>query len=711
MIEQATKSISRELNLENTAVRNTLQLLSEGATIPFIARYRKERTSGLDEVAIANIRDAFKRFTELEKRKEAILKSLVEQSITDKELIQKIKLSNDLVALEDLYLPYKPKRKTRASVAREKGLEPLARMIMAQNVPDFEFKADRMIGKNGVEDLDDAIAGARDIIAEWISERVHVRSSLRRLFQTQADFVAKKVAKADDEQRTYQNYYDWTEKVKRLPSHRILAMFRGEREGILKLKVRPLEDKAMELILRGVLRHPSVTEDIIERAAADSYKRLITPSLETELRKELKEQADQKAIKVFAENLRQLLLAPPLGQKRILAIDPGFRTGCKVVCLDEQGQLLHNETIYPHPPQRESKQSIKKIAQLVATYKIEAIAIGNGTAGRETEALIRRIQFDRKVMALMVNENGASVYSASKVARDEFPEYDITVRGAVSIGRRLMDPLAELVKIEPKAIGVGQYQHDVDQKALQSSLTDVVSSAVNQVGVELNTASKELLQYVSGLGPVLAENIIQYRNENGAFKNRKELKKVARFGAKVFEQAAGFIRIADSDNPLDNTAVHPESYAIVKQIAKQCKLSINELVGNGEVLKSINPQDFVSDKVGLFTIKDIIEELSKIGRDPRKKFDFFEFDSSVHKVEDLHEGMVLPGIVTNITAFGAFVDVGVHQDGLVHISEMANQFISDPNDVVKLNQKVMIKVVGIDLKRKRLQFSMKQAEN
>ena len=711
MIEQATKSISRELNLDSTAVRNTLQLLKEGATIPFIARYRKERTSGLDEVAIANIRDAFKKYTELEKRKEAILKSLAEQSITDNELIQKIKLSSDLVALEDLYLPYKPKRKTRASVAREKGLEPLARMIMAQNVPDFEFKADRMIGKNGVEDLDDAIAGARDIIAEWISERVHVRSSLRRLFQTQADFVAKKVAKAEDEQKTYQNYYDWTEKVKRLPSHRILAMFRGEREGVLKLKVRPLEDKAMELILRGVLRHPSVTEDVIERAAADSYKRLITPSLETELRKELKEQADQKAIKVFAENLRQLLLAPPLGQKRILAIDPGFRTGCKVVCLDEQGQLLHNETIYPHPPQRESKVAIKKISNLVSTYKIEAIAIGNGTAGRETEALIRRIQFDRKVMALMVNENGASVYSASKVARDEFPEYDITVRGSVSIGRRLMDPLAELVKIEPKAIGVGQYQHDVDQKALQSSLTDVVSSAVNQVGVELNTASKELLQYVSGLGPVLAENIIQYRNENGAFKNRNELKKVTRFGAKVFEQAAGFIRIADSDNPLDNTAVHPESYAIIKQIAKQCKLTIDELVGNEEVLKSINPQDFVNDKVGLFTIKDIINELSKVGRDPRKKFDFFEFDSSVHKVGDLHEGMVLPGIVTNITAFGAFVDVGVHQDGLVHISEMANQFISDPNDVVKLNQKVMIKVVGIDLKRKRLQFSMKQVES
>ena len=710
MTEQALRIISKELNLDRIAVQNTLQLLVGGATIPFIARYRKEHTSGLDEVAIGNIRDSFKRFNEIAKRKEAILKSLNEQDISDKELIQKITTAGDLAALEDLYLPYKLKRKTRASIAREKGLEPLARMIMAQNVPDFEFKADRMIGKNGVEDLDDAIAGARDIIAEWISERVHVRSSLRRLFQTQADFVAKKVSKVEDENRTYQNYYDWSEKVKRLPSHRILAMFRGEREGVLKLKIRPLEDKAMELILRGVLRHPSVTEDIIEKAAADSYKRLIAPSLETELRKELKEQADKKAIKVFAENLKQLLLAPPLGQKRILAIDPGFRTGCKVVCLDEQGKLMHNETIYPHPPQRESKQSIKKIAQLVSTYKIEAIAIGNGTAGRETESLIRRIQFDRKVMALMVNENGASVYSASKVARDEFPDYDITVRGSVSIGRRLMDPLAELVKIEPKAIGVGQYQHDVDQKVLQLALTDVVSSAVNQVGVELNTASKEILQYVSGLGPVLAQNIIKYRNENGAFNNRNELRKVPRFGAKVFEQAAGFIRISDSDNPLDNTAVHPESYAIVKQIAKQYGITIDQLVGNAEVLKDIDPKELVKDGVGLFTVKDILEELLKVGRDPRKKFDFFEFDASVHRVEDLHEGMVLPGIITNITAFGAFVDVGVHQDGLVHISAMANQFISDPNDVVKLNQKVMIKVVGIDLKRKRLQFSMKQVE-
>ncbi len=711
MKEQWAIKIAKELNLDHVAVEHTLQLLSEGATIPFIARYRKEHTRGLDEVAIANIRDAQKRYAELEKRREVVLKSIEEQSLLTPSLEEKIREVTDLSALEDLYLPFKPKRKTRASIAREKGLEPLAKMIMAQNIPDFEFKAERLIGRKGVEDLDDAIYGALDIIAEWISERAYVRASLRRLFQSQADIVAKKSTSAKDETATYKNYYDWKEKAHRSPSHRILAMFRGEREGVLKIKLRPEADKAQEIILRGVLKHPSVTEDLIHKAAQDSYKRLIAPSLETELRKELKEQADRKAIRVFGENLRQLLLAPPLGQKRILAIDPGFRSGCKLVCLDEQGQLLHNETIYPHPPQREQTQSIKKISSLVSTYKIEAIAIGNGTAGRETEALIRRIQFDRKLQALMVNENGASIYSASKLARDEFPEYDVTVRGAISIGRRLMDPLAELVKIEPKAIGVGQYQHDVEQKALQSALIDVVSSAVNQVGVELNTASKELLQYVSGLGPVLAENIIKYRNENGVFKNRNDLKNIARFGAKVFEQATGFIRIADSENPLDNTAVHPESYAIVKRIAKQCSLSVDELIGNKEVLKSINIQDFVDDKTGTFTLKDILSELSKEGRDPRKKFDFFEFDSKVHKVEDLHEGMILPGIITNITAFGAFVDVGVHQDGLVHISEMANKFISDPNDVVKLNQKVMIKVLSIDLQRKRLQFSIKQVED
>ncbi len=711
MKEQWAIKIAKELNLDHVAVEHTLQLLSGGATIPFIARYRKEHTRGLDEVAIANIRDAQKRYAELEKRREVVLKSIEEQSLLTPLLEEKIREVTDLSALEDLYLPFKPKRKTRASIAREKGLEPLAKMIMAQNIPDFEFKAERLIGRKGVEDMDDAISGALDIIAEWISERAYVRASLRRLFQSQADIVAKKSTSAKDETATYKNYYDWKEKAHRSPSHRILAMFRGEREGVLKIKLRPEADKAQEIILRGVLKHPSVTEDLIHKAAQDSYKRLIAPSLETELRKELKEQADRKAIRVFGENLRQLLLAPPLGQKRILAIDPGFRSGCKLVCLDEQGQLLHNETIYPHPPQREQTQSIKKISSLVSTYKIEAIAIGNGTAGRETEALIRRIQFDRKLQALMVNENGASVYSASKLARDEFPEYDVTVRGAISIGRRLMDPLAELVKIEPKAIGVGQYQHDVEQKALQSALIDVVSSAVNQVGVELNTASKELLQYVSGLGPVLAENIIKYRNENGAFKNRNDLKNIARFGAKVFEQATGFIRIADSENPLDNTAVHPESYAIVKRIAKQCSLSVDELIGNKEVLKSINIQDFADDKIGAFTLKDILSELSKDGRDSRKKFDFFEFDSKVHKVEDLHEGMILPGIITNITAFGAFVDVGVHQDGLVHISEMANRFISDPNDVVKLNQKVMIKVLSIDLQRKRLQFSIKQVED
>jgi len=710
MIYQAAKTIASSLDLSPQAVENTIQLLEDGATIPFIARYRKERTQGLDEVIIGNIRDAFKQYSDLEKRRAAILKSIKEQGYWTKELQQKIDAVTDMAALEDLYLPYKPKRKTRASVAREKGLEGLAKMIMAQNVPDFEFRAERLIGRKGVEDMDDAINGALDIIAEWISERAYIRASLRRLFKSQADFIAKKVAAAQDESEVYKNYYDWSEKAHRAPSHRILAMFRGEREGVLKLKLRPLEDKALEIVLRGILKQPSVTEDLLQKAARDSYKRLIAPSLESELRKELKEQADRKAIAVFGENLRQLLLAPPLGQKRILAIDPGFRTGCKLVCLDEQGKLLHNETIYPHPPQRAQNQSIKKISSLVSTYNIEAIAIGNGTAGRETEALIRRIRFDRKVQAIMVNENGASVYSASQLARDEFPEYDVTVRGAVSIGRRLMDPLAELVKIEPKAIGVGQYQHDVDQKLLQLALSEVVSSAVNQVGVELNTASKDLLQYVSGLGPVLAENIIAYRNEHGAFKNRNELTKVSRFGAKAFEQAAGFIRISESDNPLDNTAVHPESYEVVSRMAKHLKIPLKDLVGNKEAVEKIKIEDFIDEQTGTFTLKDILQELIKVGRDRREKIEFFEFDSEVHKMEDLTPGMILPGIITNITAFGAFVDVGIHQDGLVHISELANRFVSDPNEVVKINQKVRVKVVGIDLERKRLQLSIKQVE-
>ena len=702
------KQIASGLKLDEKAVTRTIELLNDSATIPFIARYRKEMTGGLDEVAISAIRDELNMQTELAKRKKAILDSLEELGITNPKLLKDIAEADSMSLLEDLYLPYRPKRKTRASIAREKGLEPLAKMIMAQNIPDFEFKAERLTGRNGVENVDDAIAGALDIIAEWISERPYIRSSVRRLFRQQGEIISAKT-KREDENELYKNYYERRELAKRTPSHRILAMFRGERDGFLKIKIRPNEEEALKIITRSVLKHPSVTEDLIRKAAADAYKRLLAPSLETEFRKELKETADRKAIRVFGDNLRQLLMAPPLGQKRILAIDPGFRTGCKVVCLDEHGKLLHNETIYPHPPQREQKQAIKKISNLVNTYKIEAIAIGNGTAGRETEALIQRIRFDRKVQAVMVNENGASVYSASKIARDEFPQYDITVRGAVSIGRRLMDPLAELVKIDPKAIGVGQYQHDVDQKALQASLNEVVSSVVNRVGVELNTASKELLQYVSGLGPSLAEKIIEYRNEHGAFKNRKELMNIPRFGAKVFEQAAGFIRIANAENPLDNTAVHPESYPVAEKIAKHLSMSIPELIGNTELLEKIDAKDFTDDKTGLFTVNDILEELVKPGRDPRKHIEFFEFDARVHKIEDLQEGMILPGIVTNITAFGAFVDVGVHQDGLVHISELANRFISDPNDVVRLNEKVRVKVIGLDLQRKRLQLSIKQA--
>jgi uncharacterized protein len=710
MTTKAHTIIAQQLHLNEIATGRVIALLDEGATIPFIARYRKELSGGMDEVAITAIRDALKVLRELEKRKTAILKAIEEQGLLTDDLAAKISAVQDMAALEDLYLPYKPKRKTKASIAREKGLEPLAKMIMGQNTPDYLFRTERFVAHKDVADVDDAIKGALDIIAEWISERTYIRAKLRRMFRYEAEMISKKSSKAEDEKGVYKNYYDWRERASKAPSHRVLAILRGEREGVLTVKIRPDEDAAIDLVYRAVVKQPSASEDLIRIAAKDTYKRLLAPALETELRKEMKERADRKAIAVFGENLRQLLLAPPLGQKRVLAIDPGFRTGCKVVVLDEQGKLLHNETIYPHPPQREQKQAIRKISNLVSTYKIDAIAIGNGTAGRETEQLIRRIQFDRKLRAIMVNENGASVYSSSKLAREEFPEYDITVRGAVSIGRRLMDPLAELVKIDPKAIGVGQYQHDVNQKLLQEQLEEVVSSAVNRVGVELNTASKELLQYVSGMGPVLAQNVIDYRNENGKFSSREELKKVPRFGAKVFEQAAGFIRISGAENPLDNTAVHPESYHIVEHIARRLGVAVTELIGNEELLSGIEAGEFAGSDVGLYTLKDILEELAKPGRDPRSGIEFFEFDKDVHKPEDLKEGMILPGIITNITAFGAFVDVGVHQDGLVHISELANRFVSDPAEVVKLNQKVRVKVISVDLQRKRLQFSMKQVE-
>ncbi len=697
--------IALELGIKVQQVSNTLELLAQGATIPFIARYRKERTESLDEVQIANIRDRNTQLVELDKRKIAILDSIEEQGKLTEDLKKQIEAAETMAVLEDLYLPYKPKRKTRASMAREKGLEPLADLLFSQKFIDVEGEAEKYLNDE-VDDLESALEGARDIIAEKINEDSQARNQIRKLYQREAVVNSVVVKGKEIEGQKYQNYYEWEENLMQSPSHRILAMFRGESEGFLKLKIDAGEDKALRILNRLFIHNDSESANQVEIAAKDSYKRLLAPSMETEIRSMIKEKADEEAIRVFAENLRQLLLASPLGQKRILAIDPGFRTGCKVVCLDEQGNLLHNETIYPHQPQQETKQAINKIHNLVNTYKIEAIAIGNGTAGRETERMIKHIRLDRTVTAVMVNESGASVYSASSVAREEFPEYDVTVRGSVSIGRRLMDPLAELVKIDPKSIGVGQYQHDVNQTALNEKLGEVVESCVNSVGVELNTASKQLLSYVSGLGPGLAQNIINYRKENGPFSSRKELKKVSRFGDKAFEQSAGFLRIRDAKNPLDSSAVHPESYDIVKKMAAKVGCSIEELIENKEAVDRLNLHDFVTDNVGLPTLKDIIEELAKPGLDPRQKIDFFEFAEGVNEIKDLHEGMKLPGIITNITAFGAFVDIGVHQDGLVHISKLADRFVKDPNEVVKLNQKVDVRVMSVDIPRKRIQLSM-----
>ena len=702
------ESIAQKLNIKTSSVIGCINLLEEGAGIPFIARYRKEATGGLDEVEITNIRDSWQEYLELEKRKKYVIESINKQGLLTDNLKKSIEVAKNLNEVEDIYLPFKPKRKTKASIAKERGLEPLAKIIMSQNIPEFYFKADNFTKHTDIETADDAIDGALDIIAEWISERHYIRGGLRYLWQRKAHITSKKKAKAEDEQKKFMPYYDWDESIARAPSHRILALLRGEKEGVLKLKVAADEYDAISQIERSVIKRDSVSESEIRRAIKDSYKRLLSSSLETEFRAKLKEQADNKAIEIFAENLRQLLMTSPLGQKVTLALDPGFKSGCKLVVLDAQGELLHNETIYPHPPQREDKLAKKKIKSLVNMYHVEAIAIGNGTAGRETERLIQSMAFDRKIMAVMVNESGASIYSASALARAEFPNYDVTVRGAVSIGRRLMDPLAELVKIDPKSIGVGQYQHDVDQKKLHAKLEEVVSSVVNRVGVELNTASKELLQYVVGIGPSLAQKIIDYRTENGAFTSRRQLLKVGGFGEKAFEQAAGFIRIRGAKNSLDNTAVHPESYSIVKDIAKSLNLSVEELLSKTDLLKKVDAKDFITAKSGIFTVKDIIEELQKPNRDPRKKIEFFQFDKSVNKISDLKEGMTLPGIITNITAFGAFVDVGVHQDGLVHISELANEFVKDPHDFVKLNQKVEVRVLKIDIERKRLQFSMKE---
>ncbi|MCX6245826.1 MAG: Tex family protein [Bacteroidetes bacterium] len=706
--EKYAAIIALELNIAAASVRNTIKLLDEGATIPFIARYRKEMTGSMDEVVIAQVRDRLNQLKDLDSRRETILKSLKEQDKLTEELEKAVQDAATMAELEDIYLPYKPKRKTRASIAKEKGLEGLAKLILAQKYDDLEARARSFLNpEKGVNYVEDAIDGACDIIAEWINEHAFGRKRIRQLFNREG-LICSRVAKGKEEEgANYRNYFDFSELLSRSPSHRVLAMFRGENESFLKVSVEVEESKAVEILEKIFVRGNNASSDLVKRTILDACKRLLFPSMETEMRQWAKEKADRDAINVFAENLRQLLLAPPLGQKNVLAIDPGFRTGCKIVVLDRQGNLVHNETIYPHPPPAEVKESIHKLKSLVNAYKIEAIAIGNGTAGRETERLIRAIPFTGELIAIMVNESGASVYSASPVARKEFPDYDVTVRGAISIGRRLMDPLAELVKIDPKSIGVGQYQHDVNQGALQQSLEDTVVSCVNSVGVEVNTSSEQLLTYVSGVGPVLAKNIIEYRKKKGAFKTRDELKNVTRFGDKAFEQAAGFLRIRDGENPLDRSAVHPESYRVVEKMASKMNCTIGDLIEKKELREQLKPEEFVYGTIGLPTIQDILQELAKPGRDPRKKIEQFEFDKNINSIHDLQKGMRLPGIVTNITNFGAFVDIGVHQDGLVHVSQMADRYVRDPNDVVKLNQKVMVEVVEVDLERKRIQLTMK----
>lgn len=704
--------ISAQLQISERQVANTLLLLGEGATIPFIARYRKEMTGGMDEVQIREVRDMAERLRELEKRRVVILTTIEEQGNLTPELENKLRDAQTLGELEDLYLPFRPKRRTRATIARERGLEPLARILMSQQEMDVRLRAARFVNaENDVPDVETALAGARDIIAEWINEDTRARAGLRHLLHRQGVLLARCIRGKEEEAQKYRDYFNYGEPLNRAPSHRVLAVLRGENEGMLKVTISPPEEEVTRLLEKVFIRNRSDAAQQVKEALKDAWTRLLQPSLETEMRQWARERADRKAVRVFAENLRQLLMAAPMGAKNVLAIDPGYRTGCKVVCLDKQGKLLHNETIFPHPPKREFRQAMHKILQLTDAYKIEAIAIGNGTASRETEEFIRRIPFNRELQAIMVNESGASVYSASDIAREEFPDYDVTVRGAVSIGRRLMDPLAELVKIDPKSIGVGQYQHDVDQQLLKKSLAEEVESCVNAVGVEVNTASRQLLSYVSGLGPALAGNIIAYRDAHGPFRSRKHLQEVPRFGAKSFEQAAGFLRIRDGEHPLDTSAVHPESYPIVEQMARDLECEVADLIKDASLRNRIQPERYVTEKAGLPTIQDIMQELARPGRDPRKQFTRFEFDRSVHSIEDLKPGMLLPGIVTNITAFGAFVDVGVHQDGLVHISEMSDTFIRDPNEAVVLNQQVLVKVIDVDISRKRIQLSIKQAGN
>lgn len=712
-MEEFSQMIAAELKLPAHRIANTLKLLQGGATIPFISRYRKEATGGLDEVQIGDIQTRYEKLCELSKRKETVLSTIEEQGKLTPELKSRISACWNATELEDIYLPFKPKRKTRAETARAKGLEPLALLLMMQKENNLAAKVRNFV-KGEVKDEEDALKGARDILAEQISEDERSRNLMRNQFQRQAIIQSKVVKGKETEEASakYRDYFDFCEPLKKCSSHRLLALRRGESEGVLKVTIFPEdEDMCNERLQRLFVRANNACAHQVEEVLTDAYKRLLKPAIETEFAALSKEKADEEAIRVFAENLRQLLLAPPLGQKRVMGIDPGFRTGCKVVCLDAQGTLLHNEAIYPHPPKSEYAQVARKVVKLVEQYKIEAIAIGNGTASRETEQFVTSQRYDREVQVFVVSEDGASIYSASKTAREEFPDYDVTVRGAVSIGRRLMDPLAELVKIDAKSIGVGQYQHDVDQTKLKASLDQTVESCVNLVGVNVNTASKHLLTYVSGLGPTLAQNIVDYRTENGPFESRRQLLKVPRMGAKAYEQCAGFLRIPQAKNPLDNSAVHPESYPIVEQMAKDLNCTVADLIKDKELRSKIDLKKYVTDTVGLPTLTDILQELDKPGRDPRQKIQVFEFDKNVRTLDDLQEGMELPGIVTNITNFGCFVDIGIKENGLVHVSQLADRFVSNPADVVRIHQHVRVKVMSIDHERKRIQLTMKGLNN
>ncbi|MEW6351316.1 MAG: Tex family protein [Thermodesulfobacteriota bacterium] len=709
MSEIHYRRVAQELTIAVSQVQATAGLLDDSCTVPFIARYRKEATGSLDEVAITKIRDRLQQLAELDKRRDAILKSLEERELLTDELKEAIQAADTMAVLEDIYLPFRPKRRTRATIAREKGLEPLAQRLLSQEAFDPEAGAAAFVdAEKGVESADAALAGARDIIAEWVNEDADVRKVMRVMFGKKGRVKSKLVAGKEEEGAKFRDYFDWEEDVAEAPGHRVLAMFRGEKEGFLTLQVRPPAEDALAVLRRRFVKADNAASEQVSMAVEDGYKRLLAPSMETEIRQEAKQRADEEAIRVFADNLRELLMAPPLGQKRVMALDPGFRTGAKLVCLDAQGKLLHYDTIYPTQSEKLLREAGETVRKLCERFGIEAIAIGNGTASRETEAFVRSLGLDKSVLMVMVNESGASVYSASKAARDEFPDHDVTVRGAVSIGRRLMDPLAELVKIDPKAIGVGQYQHDVDQGDLKRSLDDVVGSGVNAVGVDVNTASKELLTYVSGLGPTLAKNIVTWRNDNGPFPSRKELLKVPRLGPKAFEQAAGFLRIRSGSDPLDSSAVHPESYAIVQLMARDCDCSVEDLMRDSKLRRKINLSRYVTDSVGLPTLNDIMTELEKPGRDPRKVFEAFSFAEGVNTIDDLKPGMKLPGIVTNVTKFGAFVDIGVHQDGLVHISQLADRFVKDPSEVVKVQQRVSVTVLEVDKPRNRISLSMRK---